>query len=107
MRFSLSRPKAVIAITLVLIHMHAVVLDQAIDPVAIEQVAGGVVVEALDVLTQRRGAAAVHTLDLFDGVVAVLGAALIALPVDDWFWNRPIRLSLAAIVGRLPPGRWV
>jgi len=66
-------PKTVIAITLVLIHMHAVVLDQAVDPIAVEQVACRVVVEALD----RRPP--VHVLDLLDRVIAIGGTALIGL----------------------------
>ncbi|MNN69415.1 hypothetical protein D3C81_1852030 [compost metagenome] len=41
-------PKAVVAIALVLIHQHPVVLDQAIELGAVEQVTGLVVLEILD-----------------------------------------------------------
>lgn len=91
--------KAVIAITLVLIHMHAVVLDQAVDPVAVKQVAGRVVVEALDRL------APVHALDLLDGVVAVLGAALIGLSACCLFVKSPDQVVVIGRCGRAAAAR--
>ncbi|KQB53940.1 hypothetical protein AQS70_22775 [Pseudomonas endophytica] len=79
--FFAQAPEAVVAVTFVFEHLHAVVFDVAAQHASLHQVGGGVVVEGFAVLAGCLRGVLVVLADALGGVVAVMLAEGVAFAV--------------------------